>query len=116
MEPQELRSQRLLCLVALIAMTLSAIVLARIWSGWRSHQVPVESSLMLTLDPNTASWEELACLPQLGPSAAKAIVAYRQQQQTSGTARPFSSDADLDKVAGIGPATLEEIRPHLHFR
>ena len=109
-------SRRLLCLVALIVITLSSIVLGRVYAGWRPHQSPANAKSMLSLDPNTAAWEELACLPSLGPSAAKAIVAYRQQKQSAGLARPFSSAADLDKVAGIGPSTLEEIRPYLHFQ
>ena len=109
-------SRRVLCLVALIVITLSAIVLGRVYAGWRPHQAPADSKSMLSLDPNTATWEELACLPSLGPSVAKAIVAYRQQKQSAGIARPFSSEADLDKVAGIGPRTLEEIRPYLHFQ
>jgi competence protein ComEA len=54
------------------------------------------------LSLNTATERELDLLiPGVGPSTAAKIVA----------ARPFSSVDDLLDVSGIGPATLEKIRP-----
>lgn len=49
---------------------------------------------------NTASEAELLRLPGIGPTKARAIVAYRQGRG------PFASVADLVRVPGIGPATL----------
>jgi competence ComEA-like helix-hairpin-helix protein len=54
---------------------------------------------------NTASQQELELLPRVGPSMAKAIIAYRT------TKGRFRSLADLDKVEGIGPKTVERLAP-----
>ena len=59
------------------------------------------------LDPNTASADELERLPQVGPALAERIVAWRTEH------RSFRTLADLDSVAGVGPATLERLAPHL---
>ncbi len=58
------------------------------------------------VDINTASAEELAGLPGIGDSKAKAIVEYR-------AADPFHTVDDLKKVKGIGDKTLEALRPSL---
>lgn len=54
---------------------------------------------------NTATATELEELPGIGPSYAKGIVDYRIQNG------PFVRVDDLDKVKGIGPKTLEKLRP-----
>lgn len=56
------------------------------------------------LDPNVAPEVELDRLPGVGPATAAAIVAARD---TAAFTRP----EDLLSVRGIGPATLERIRP-----
>jgi competence ComEA-like helix-hairpin-helix protein len=50
---------------------------------------------------NTASAKELETLPRIGPAKAQAIIA----------GRPYTTVNDLLKVRGIGPATLEELKP-----
>lgn len=55
------------------------------------------------LDVNTATADELAALDALSPTLAQAVV----------DARPFASLDDLQRVAGIGPATVDQLRPHL---
>lgn len=57
------------------------------------------------LDLNTASVEELERLPGIGPRTAQAIVDYRLKHG------PFRRLEDLLAISGIGPATLERIRP-----
>lgn len=57
-----------------------------------------------TVNINSASETELVALPGIGPSKAKAIAEYRQQQGG------FKSIDDLQQVKGIGPATLEKLR------
>lgn len=56
------------------------------------------------LDPNVASEVELDRLPGVGPATAAAIVAARDSAA-------FGRPEDLLSVRGIGPATLERIRP-----
>src|SRR5437762_11397796 len=68
------------------------------------------------LDPNVASWQELAVLPQLGEKRAREIVAYREQFRADRRGDvAFARIEDLLKVRGIGVAMIETIRPHLMF-
>jgi competence protein ComEA len=53
---------------------------------------------------NAAPVDELMRLPGVGPVTAQAIVAARAE-------KPFRSVADLDRVRGIGPKTLDKLRP-----
>ena len=68
------------------------------------------------LDPNIATWQELAVLPQLGEKRAREIVAYRDQFRADRRGDiPFKRAEDLLVVKGIGVAMLTTIRPHLMF-
>ena len=59
----------------------------------------------LPIDVNAADAHALGAVPGLGPAIASAIVADR-------TARgPFRRLEDLDRVAGVGPQTVELLRP-----
>lgn len=58
------------------------------------------------LDVNKATSEQLADLPGIGPAKAAAIVAARAE-------RPFSSVDDLERVKGIGPSTVAELRDRI---
>jgi len=59
------------------------------------------------IDPNSAEWPEWAQLPEIGETLARRIVESRQQQG------PFQDVEDLRRVRGIGPRTLEKIRPYI---
>lgn len=62
------------------------------------------------IDINAADAAELAAvLPGIGPSKARAIVEWRQANG------PFRSVEQLLEVPGIGPATLQNIRPYIHL-
>jgi competence protein ComEA len=61
------------------------------------------------INVNTATAAELDSLPGIGPSKATAIVEYREANG------PFTSLNDLDKVSGIGPATLENLAALVTF-
>ena len=52
---------------------------------------------------NDASAARLETLPGIGPDTAKLII----------QGRPYTTIDDLDKVKGIGPATLEKLRPRV---
>ncbi|MFN4242847.1 MAG: ComEA family DNA-binding protein [Tepidisphaerales bacterium] len=70
----------------------------------------------LQLDPNTADAGLLAQLPGLGPARARAVVAYRQQRRSAeGIDVVFRTPADLLKVRGIGPATVQQLTAYLRF-
>lgn len=60
----------------------------------------------LGVDPNRADPRTLEALPGIGPARAAAIVAERER-------RPFAHAADLERVAGIGPATRRRVAPWL---
>ena len=66
------------------------------------------------IDPNTADWQDLAALPNLGEKRARAIVAFRDARQA--TRHPvFTSVDDLLAIRGIGVATVTKLKPYLVF-
>ncbi|MCY3781203.1 MAG: ComEA family DNA-binding protein [Chloroflexi bacterium] len=58
---------------------------------------------------NSATQAELETLPGVGPALAQRIIDYRELVGT------FDTLDDLDKVSGIGPATLEGLKDLLAF-
>lgn len=60
-----------------------------------------------TIDPNVAGDVELDRLPGVGAARALRIV---QEREENG---PFASVEDLARVPGIGPASVERLRPFL---
>jgi len=59
------------------------------------------------VDINTADWPELVQLPGVGETLAMRIIESRR------TGGPFRDHKDLRRVRGIGPKTLDALRPHL---
>ncbi len=59
---------------------------------------------------NTANLKTLIQLPRIGPKTAQAIIDYRQQHG------PFQKIEELDNVKGIGPKTLEKLRPYIYIK
>ena len=70
-------------------------------------QSPAQSGSLSTslIDLNTASAQELETLPNIGPVMAGRIIAHRDANG------PFTSVDDVENVPGIGPKTLDSIRP-----
>ena len=56
---------------------------------------------------NTATAAELEAVPGIGPATARAIIEHRTKQGA------FKRIEDLTAVSGIGPKTLEKLRPYL---
>lgn len=79
--------------------------------GLRGGMVELEQAERKTarfeVDVNSADWPELVQLPQIGEILAKRIVEDRREHG------PFRDPQDLLRVRGIGPKTLDLIRPHL---
>jgi competence ComEA-like helix-hairpin-helix protein len=77
---------------------------------------PKADELANRIDPNTATQAELAEIPELGEKRAESIVEYRRQYLTHNPNRaPFNSPSDLERIPGIGPATVETMAPYLEF-
>ena len=61
-----------------------------------------------SINPNTASRDELMSLPGIGETMAARVIEARSQG-------PYVSIEDLRRVSGIGPKALEQIAPFLRF-
>ena len=59
------------------------------------------------VDVNEAAWPELAQLPGIGETLGRRIVESREKDG------PFGSVLELQRVSGIGPRTVERLRPYL---
>ena len=71
-------------------------------------EIPAEASnTLLSIDMNTATIKDFQKLPGVGPSIAQRIVDYRTQNGK------FNAIEEMTHVSGIGPKTLERLRPHL---
>ncbi|HEX2051281.1 MAG TPA: ComEA family DNA-binding protein [Actinomycetota bacterium] len=69
--------------------------------------VPSASPSAPAVDVNAADQAALETIPGIGPVKAAAIVSHRDAHG------PFASLADLLDVTGVGPATLESMRPYV---
>ena len=101
---------------AAIAVILTVSLAAILWSLFsRGYHhgglIDIEQAepmeIVFLVDINSAYWPELTLLPNIGEVLAQRIIEYRQQQG------PFTDHEQLQQVAGIGPRTLEAIRPYL---
>ena len=90
-------------------------VLSAIFAGvWLSNAGAADEIVLETrINPNTAPAASLMRLPNIGPKRAQAIVEYRQAVGGSGAA--FEKAEDLEKIKGIGPATVAGARQWLCF-
>jgi competence protein ComEA len=93
-----------------------ALLAALLFVLLRPHRAPVvpadltsenRLALGLAIDVNVASTAELESIPGIGPTRAAAIVADRDHLG------PFPDVDALERVKGIGPATVEAIRPYV---
>jgi competence protein ComEA len=66
-----------------------------------------DSLLPGLLDINSASQEDLLLLPGIGETYARRIIRHREEHG------PFRTVGQLRAVRGIGPKTLERIRPFI---
>lgn len=101
------------------ALAIGACLVFGLGLAWRSAPTDVSgygSRIEDTVNPNTAPWASLIRLPGIGPARAAAILAYRDRFIPHGPETvAFGCPEDLAQVEGIGPATVDEIRPWLRF-
>ena len=103
-------SDRWLLTVSLAVM--AVLLTAHVWRDQQRRATPVEvihpeGRYQYQVALNSATWVEWAQLDGIGETLARRIVADREQRG------PFRSIDDLDRVKGIGPKTLEKMRPYL---
>ena len=105
------RTDQLVVGVLLLA---ALVCLAGYWvshGGLRGGLIEIqrapEQTARFAVDINEANWPELAELPGVGETIARRIVEVRR------TGGPFADHEDLRRVKGIGPRTLERLRPYL---
>lgn len=92
-----------------------AIVVISAWCGWQgtgaSRLVEIDDAPrrapVFLVDVNAADEEELAQLPGVGPTIAERIVHSRADEG------PYASIDDLLRVRGVGPKTLDRVRPFI---
>ncbi|MCI0493087.1 MAG: helix-hairpin-helix domain-containing protein, partial [Planctomycetes bacterium] len=77
--------------------------------GHRGNLIEIDRAEPITarylVDINKAAWPEFAELPKVGEILARRIVESRA------AAGPFGDHDDLMRVNGIGPLTLEKMKP-----
>ena len=87
------------------------------WASWWRHDghrdgmvridraEPLEA--LYQVDVNHAPWPEFVVLPNIGETLARRIVADREANGA------FATVEELQRVSGIGPRTLDLMRPYL---
>ena len=100
------RRRRLHAPVVLIGLALCAAVSTAVLTPVLARPATGSDAAYL-LDINAAAASELMLLPRVGPVLAQRIVDDRA------AGGPFATIDDLDRVPGIGPRTIERLRPHL---
>src|SRR5262245_23291683 len=97
---------------AVLAVALALLAGHWLWHGHlRGRLIEIDRAepiaVKLQIDVNGADWPELCLLPGVGEQLAKRIVADRAANG------PFRDWNDLRRVRGIGPRTLEVMKPYL---
>jgi len=99
--------------IALLTL-LSFLVLVGCWLTMQTRRGGVieferapRGAIEFVVDINSADWPELMLLPDIGETLARRVVESRQADG------PFRDLNDLQRVRGIGPKTVERVRPYL---
>jgi competence protein ComEA len=97
-----------------VIIVLAVAAIAGSWiyrGGLRGRLIDIETAapveVTFQLDINKADWPEWTLLPGVGEKMAKRIVQNREELGQ------FHGHEDLRRVSGIGPRTLDRMRPYL---
>src|SRR5581483_6537026 len=101
--PPRSRRSAQLALAAFLAVLVGLLVFRGY--GNRLGARPSEPAPVARVDLNRADHTELEQVPGLGPKLARAIEDHRREKG------PFRSVEELRGVHGVGPATVEKVRP-----
>ncbi len=81
------------------------------WGGLQGRLIEIDREPPLRaafiVDINRADWPELAQVPGVGETLARRIVERREQLG------PYADNQELLEIQGIGPRTLDRMRPFL---
>jgi competence ComEA-like helix-hairpin-helix protein len=91
--------------VLMIVITVSLVLSPLIFRTTQPAPGPALPTPLVKLNLNDAPVSELGLLPAIGPRMADRLIQYRDAQQH------FGSWADVEKVSGMGPATIQTIQP-----
>ena len=96
----------------LLALGLGVIAFCHWYQGgWHRQLIEIEQAAPVQLDYmvdiNRADAVEFMVLPEIGEALSQRIVAERIANG------PFRDHSDLRRVRGIGPKTLDRIKPYL---
>jgi competence protein ComEA len=102
------RDQMVFGLLSLVALALCGLSWLRL-THWGTRAIEIERmparQYEYRIDANSATWVEWSQIQGIGDGLARRIVGDREQNG------PFNSVDDLSRVKGIGPKTLEHLRP-----
>ncbi|MCC9604543.1 helix-hairpin-helix domain-containing protein [Blastopirellula sp. JC732] len=105
------RGDQLAAVIVLLVLIVGTSIYAWRDQNRRSRSIHIEHVEPLpaafVVDINQADWPELTQLPGIGETLARRIVESRAAEG------PFLDHNDLQRVRGIGPRTLERLKPHL---
>ena len=87
-------------LVVAVSLALAGTALAA------GHRPPAAAPVSGVLNLNTATAKQLALLPGVGPSRARAILAYREKNH-------FTKPEQIRQVKGVGKGVYKQIASHL---
>lgn len=110
--PAILRRRDQVSVAALVSVALAGMVTSWLYQGghrgqWINIDRAKPREIHFQLDVNEADWPEWSLLPNIGETLARRIVDFRDRRG------PFRQHDELLQVKGIGPRTLESIRPYL---
>lgn len=77
----------------------------------KSTPNPTPPSTIAPIDLNSATEKQLEALPGVGPKHARSIIASRNARGGH-----FASVDQLLEIDGIGPKTVDTIRPYVYVR